>query len=410
VADFSKPTLTSLLSDFPAEVRDAVLASMVWLAGVEALGLPVAAKRWSQPNARFERWDGSSWQELCELYRINVERLDGRTRVQLVDEAVAAAVAALDARYLTADVLAAYDTRTQVDAKIADAIPDVSGYPTRAQADARYATADSLANYASTAYVDAEIAGIQQGSDGTDHTHDDRYDTSGEVDSKIAAAGAGLAKAADTYLKTETYSRTEVDGIAVQVVADTQSALDSKLDRPLLVGAPGDVLIVDETGNVTATMSKEELLALLRFADLSDVQAPVAGDEGKLLRVRADLGVELVQLSGAGPWTAPTALLNSWVAGSRGPEWRTGLDGRGELRGIVESGTHADGTTIVELSADTGWAPTAPQRIPVAAERISDGALVAAHVLIDPASCAVKIYGLAETSRVFLDGVAFEVA
>lgn len=403
MADFTKPTLTSLLNDFPAEVRDAVLASLVWLDGVEALGLPVAAKRWSQPNARFERWDGSSWQELCELYRINVERLDGLTRVELVDEAVAAAVAALDARYLTADVLAAYDTRTQVDAKIAAAIPDVSGYPTKAEADARYATAASLANYASTAYVDAEIAGIQEGSDGTDHVHDDRYDTSGEVDSKIAAAEAGLAKAADVYTKTETYSRGEVDAKADQVVADTQAALDAKLDRPLLVGAPGDVLIVDETGAVTATMSKQELLALLRFADLGDVQAPAAGDEGKVLVVNADMTVGLKALSAPSAWTALTPV-NSWTQDARPLEMRTELDGRLCLRGGLVSGTVADGTLVASMGvalAHERWHPVAVV--------YGDGTFGAAGIKATTTG-ELRIYGLAGAGTIYLDGLRIDPA
>ncbi|HFD81041.1 MAG TPA: hypothetical protein ENK05_11735 [Gammaproteobacteria bacterium] len=77
MADWNLPTLTDLYQDFLnlLKARDDDLAKM--FDGTTSSNLPVGTIRWSDANARFEKWDGTAWTELTTKYLINVDTVDG---------------------------------------------------------------------------------------------------------------------------------------------------------------------------------------------------------------------------------------------------------------------------------------------------------------------------------------------
>ncbi|MBP0634918.1 phage tail protein [Cupriavidus sp. AcVe19-6a] len=76
-ADFGKPILTDDYASVLAMIRDNDAALATWLDDATPDGTPLGAKRWSTANARFEKFDGSAWQELAALFEINVRKLQG---------------------------------------------------------------------------------------------------------------------------------------------------------------------------------------------------------------------------------------------------------------------------------------------------------------------------------------------
>jgi len=78
MVDWATPTLTDLYQDFLdfLKQRDDDLAKM--FDGSTSTGLPIGTIRWSDSNARFEKWDGTTWGELKLKYNINADMVDGR--------------------------------------------------------------------------------------------------------------------------------------------------------------------------------------------------------------------------------------------------------------------------------------------------------------------------------------------
>lgn len=77
-ADLSKPVLTDGYAGILQTIRDnqALLAS--W-GNTGVTGTQEGAKRWSDANSRFEKYDGGSWGELVSQYNINVAYLGGNS-------------------------------------------------------------------------------------------------------------------------------------------------------------------------------------------------------------------------------------------------------------------------------------------------------------------------------------------
>ena len=77
MVDWTTPTLTDLYQDFLnfLKQRDDDLATM--FDGSASTNLPVGTIRWSDANARFEKWDGTAWGVLKSKYLIDVDTVDG---------------------------------------------------------------------------------------------------------------------------------------------------------------------------------------------------------------------------------------------------------------------------------------------------------------------------------------------
>lgn len=73
-ADWSKPTVTSGYTNWPAEVkdRDADLAVGLDPAVVTPTNLPTNAIRWNSANARWEKYNGTTWAVLAASYAISI--------------------------------------------------------------------------------------------------------------------------------------------------------------------------------------------------------------------------------------------------------------------------------------------------------------------------------------------------
>jgi hypothetical protein len=77
MTDWSDPTTASPYADFPTEVGDRDLDTLLWLEGRSPTNLPTGAKRWNSTNKNWERWNGASWDPLATKYGIDVDQLDG---------------------------------------------------------------------------------------------------------------------------------------------------------------------------------------------------------------------------------------------------------------------------------------------------------------------------------------------
>jgi len=70
-ADFDEPTLTTLYSDWPDYITD-MFAALAKMTHSSSLHIPVGAISWDGSAFKFKRWDGDSWEDLCDEYQIIV--------------------------------------------------------------------------------------------------------------------------------------------------------------------------------------------------------------------------------------------------------------------------------------------------------------------------------------------------
>lgn len=75
--DWNNPQLTQTWADRDQAIkgRDESLAKMDFSGDTN---IPVGTIRWNDSTKKFEKWDGSTWQELTAKYIIDVDKLDGQ--------------------------------------------------------------------------------------------------------------------------------------------------------------------------------------------------------------------------------------------------------------------------------------------------------------------------------------------
>lgn len=75
--DFNTPSLSSLYSDMlnQLKARDVEIAKM--FDGSSNTNVPVGAIRFNSTNARWEKYDGTTWNNLLAKYSIDVDKVDG---------------------------------------------------------------------------------------------------------------------------------------------------------------------------------------------------------------------------------------------------------------------------------------------------------------------------------------------
>lgn len=250
MTDLARPDLDSLFVAFPDELRAAVEAVLTMMESGEATGMPVGAKRLSSSAASPQAWDGTTWADLCAIYRISAERLGGATRSALVAQVVTETHAAIGAARASLSVLSRYYTSSQVDAAIAAARPDLTSLYSQTEMDALYVLRTALAAYATRHYLASKIDALRLGSDGSDHDHDGRYDTKAVLADKIAAFVAAHVAGDAAYRRDETYTQAEADTVIDVATANLTARLDGKLPKPSggYAGRAGHVLLIGSDG------------------------------------------------------------------------------------------------------------------------------------------------------------------
>ena len=89
MADWTKPALTDLYTDFLnfLKARDDDLAKM--FDGTSSTNLPDGTVRWNNANGRWEKWDSatSTWSALIATYQIDVATVGGKSAANLLARA-----------------------------------------------------------------------------------------------------------------------------------------------------------------------------------------------------------------------------------------------------------------------------------------------------------------------------------
>jgi hypothetical protein len=81
MANWSNPTLTSLYTDFVTEVknRDVDLALGLDPATTSPTNVPTNAIRWNSASFKYQKWDGSTWNDLSTKYIFTAVEVSGST-------------------------------------------------------------------------------------------------------------------------------------------------------------------------------------------------------------------------------------------------------------------------------------------------------------------------------------------
>ena len=72
MADFNKPTVDSEYTQFPTEIRAAIIAILSFLDG-EHTNVPLKAKRWNPSTKIFEEYNGAQWVPMATEYKLPVD-------------------------------------------------------------------------------------------------------------------------------------------------------------------------------------------------------------------------------------------------------------------------------------------------------------------------------------------------
>ena len=81
MANWSNPTLTSLYTDFVTEVknRDVDLALGLDPATTSPTNVPTGSIRWNSASFKYQKWDGTTWNDLSTKYIFTSVEVSGTT-------------------------------------------------------------------------------------------------------------------------------------------------------------------------------------------------------------------------------------------------------------------------------------------------------------------------------------------
>ena len=79
MADWSTPTLSSLYTDFLSYMKDRDVDIAKQFDGTTSSNVPTGAIKWNSTSNRWNKWDGSAWQELTTSYGFNSVTLPNGT-------------------------------------------------------------------------------------------------------------------------------------------------------------------------------------------------------------------------------------------------------------------------------------------------------------------------------------------
>lgn len=346
MADFNKPSLSSLYSVFPTEIRAAVAALAMWFEGTTDTGLPEGAKRWEPLGSKWERWTSGAWEDLCTLYEINVRSLGGKT----VDDIYAdlAPAGYVPDGMLTDTDLEPYYTAAQVDV-IVGAIP--LGSDGTDHVHDQYVSIATLTSYVTVGDytlvidgLDTRITALEGGN------YDDRYYTKTEADGRYQAAG-DYPTTDDLYTKSEVYTKGEVDSKFLDSEEDITQSLSEKFsktdglaDISDVTGAANTVLGFDGDGAVIER-PVADVTGAKTFPELTDCPDTYTDQAGKVVAVKStEDGLEFVDPESM--WLTITDdqqfYGTSWDLAGGSWSWRPQL-GRYEFRGQVAIDNIAEG-------------------------------------------------------------------
>lgn len=298
MADFNKPSLSSLYSVFPDEIRAAVAALAQWLEGTTDTGLPDGAKRWEPLGSKWERWTSGAWTDLCTLYEINVRSLGGKT----VDDIYAdlAPAGYVPDGMLTDTDLEPYYTAAQVDVIVAG-IP--TGSDGTDHVHDQYVSLATLTSYVTVGDytvvidgLDTRITALEGGN------YDDRYYTKTEADGRYQPAG-DYPTTDDLYTKSEVYTKGEVDSKILDGEESFTASLsekfnktDSLSDISDVTGAANTVLGFDGDGAVIER-PVADVSGAKTFQELTDCPDSYTDQAGKIVVVKStEDGLEFVDI------------------------------------------------------------------------------------------------------------------